>query len=134
MAFVEVDGSIAWLFRNCRQSLRELYHSLLKLPQDAQDASEGQRCSDEIGRLDMWDTETGASEGHLDHALRLSSRLRDGVVELLQDLGQLSAEGMASKIARPDHLLTLPQPWRSSHDQRISPMRVLRPLFQSLIT
>ena len=98
MAFVEVDGSIAWLFRNCQQSLRELYHSLLR---DAQDASEAQRCSDEIGRLDMWDTETGASEGHLDHALRLSSRLRDGVVELLQDLAQLSAEGMACKTSRP---------------------------------
>ena len=98
MAFVEFDGSIAWLFRNCRQSLRELHHSLLR---DAQDASEGQRCSDEIGRLDMWDTETGASEGHLDHALRLSSRLRDGVVELLQDLAQLSAEGMALKTSRP---------------------------------
>ena len=95
MAFVEVDGSIARLIRNCQKTLRELHHSLLKLPEDAQDASEGQRCGDEIGRLDMWDTETGASEGHLDHALRLSSRLRDGVVELLHDLTQLSVEGMA---------------------------------------
>lgn len=101
MAFVEVDGSIAWLFRSCRRSLRELHHSLLKLPGDAQDAAEGQRCSDELGRLEMWDTDTGASEGHLDHALRLSSKLRDGVVELLQDLAQLSAEGVAFQTSWP---------------------------------
>jgi hypothetical protein len=46
-----------------------------------------------VGRLRLWDAETGAKEGHLDHALRKSSRLRDGVLELLHDLRDLSAQG-----------------------------------------
>lgn len=77
MACVKVDGPIAWLFRNCRPSLRELHHSLLKLPGDGQDALEGQRRRNEIGRLAM---ETGAREGRFGHALRFSSQLRNGVV------------------------------------------------------
>ena len=93
MAFVKLDGSIAGLFRDCQGTLDTLCDNLSELPEDAPDEPECQRCNDEAGRLRMWDAETGAKEGQLDYALRRSSRLRDGVLELLQDFRDLSAQG-----------------------------------------
>lgn len=106
MAFVKVDGSIASLFLQCQQNLTELRDILREIPQDAQDAREHQRCCDEIGRLGMWDLETGAQEGHLDHALRRSSMLRDGVLKLLQELVELSAQGTCNGPSNNFSLLT----------------------------
>ena len=57
-------------------------------------SSESQQCSDEAGRLEIWNFEIGARDGQLDHALRNSSRLRDRVLELLRDLVGPSDEGM----------------------------------------
>ena len=93
MAFAPAEGSIAVTFQVCKESLQKLHASLLRLSPDAHDAPESQRCADEIGRLGMWNIETGAIEGQLDYALRRSSRLYDGVLELLRDLAEMSAEG-----------------------------------------
>ena len=93
MAFAPAEGSIAVTFQACKEHLQNLHASLLRLSSDAHDAPESQRCADEIGRLGMWNIETGATEGQLDYALRRSSRLRNGVLELLHDLAELSVEG-----------------------------------------
>ena len=94
MAFVKLDGSIADLLRDCLETLDTLRDGLSELPEDAPDELECQRCNDEIGRLRLWDAETGARKGQLDYTLRRSSRLRNGVVELLRDLANLSAHGL----------------------------------------
>ena len=93
MAFVQAPGSIASLLLKCQQTLASLFATLQELPHDSLDAPELQRCRDEIGRLSMWDIDTSASEGELDYTLRKSSRLRDGVLELLKELAEFSAGG-----------------------------------------
>ena len=92
MTFVTADGSIAKLFLKGSQALQLVRDSLTGRSLDDPISSESQRCSDEVGRLEIWDFEIGARDGQLDHALRKSSRLRDRVLELLQDLINLSDE------------------------------------------
>ena len=92
MTFVPADGSIAKLFLKGSQALRLVCNSLSGSSPDDPISSESQRCSDEVGRLEIWDFEIGARDGQLDHALRKSSMLRDRVLELLQDLVNLSDE------------------------------------------
>ena len=93
MTFVPVDGSIAKLFLKGSQALQHVCDSLRGRSLDDPISSECQRCGDELGRLEIWDIEIGARDGQLDHALRNSSMLRDRVLELLQDLVNLSDEG-----------------------------------------
>ena len=45
----------------------------------------------------MWNAETGAGVGQLDHGLRKSSRLRETTEELLQELTAISDEGWAPR-------------------------------------
>ena len=92
MTFVPADGSIAKLFLDASKALQNVCDSLEGLSQHDPRSLESQGCSDEIGRLGIWDIEIGARDGQLDHALRNSSRLRDRVLELLQDLVKLSDE------------------------------------------
>ena len=93
MSFVNVDGSIACALRNCLQSLVRLRSDLEKSLEHADYISESPRCSDAVGRLSMWDSETGAGLGRLDHGLRKSSRLRDGALDLLHELTNATDEG-----------------------------------------
>ncbi|KAL9612038.1 MAG: hypothetical protein Q9167_003364 [Letrouitia subvulpina] len=97
MSFVNVDGSIACTLQVCQQTLVKLYNHLEHSFQDADHSSELPRCSDTIGRLSMWDSETGAGFGRLDHGLRKSSMLREGTEELLQELATISDEGKRCK-------------------------------------
>ena len=93
MSFISVDGSISYTLRTCQQTLVKLYDHLKHLPQDAEDIAEAQRCGDAIDQLFMWDSETGAGQGQLDHGLQKASMLRDGMNELLQELTTISDEG-----------------------------------------
>ena len=92
MTFVPADGSIANLCRDAFKSLQNIRDSLTARSIYDPTSSESQRCSDEVGRLEIWDIEIGARKGQLDHALRKSSMLRDRILELLRDLINLSNE------------------------------------------
>ena len=92
MTFVPAGGSIAKLYLEASKALQNVGDSLTGRSQHDPMSLESQGCSDEIGRLEIWDVEIGARDGQLDHALRNSSRLRDMVLELLQDLVKLSDE------------------------------------------
>lgn len=96
MAFVAADGSIAKLFLEASKALQHVCDSLTGRSLHDPISSESQRCSDEVGRLEIWDIEIGARDGRLDHALRNSSRLRDSVLELLRDLVNLSDDSTLS--------------------------------------
>lgn len=98
MSFVNVDGSIAYTLRVCQQTLVRLYDHLEHSLQDVDHISELPRCGDTVGRLSMWDSETGAGLGRLDHGLRKSSLLREGTEELLQELSTIGDEGRYSEM------------------------------------
>lgn len=90
--FVPANRSIAKTFLEATKALQNVCDSLADRSPHDPISSESQRCSDEVGRLEIWDIEIGARDGQLDHALRNSSRLRDRVLELLRDLVNLSDE------------------------------------------
>ena len=92
MKFVPADESIAKSYLEASKALQHVCDSLTGRSLHDPISSESQRCSDEQGRLEIWDIEIGARDGQLDHALRNSSRLRDRVLELLRDLINLSDE------------------------------------------
>lgn len=92
MTFVPADGSIAKLFVEASKALQHVCDTLNDRSLHDPISAESQRCSDEVGRLEIWDIEIGARDGQLDHALRNSSRLRDRVLELLRELVSLSNE------------------------------------------
>ena len=90
MAFAPGEGSLASLFQLAYGNLQ---HLRSHLSNDRSHLADYQRCTDELGRLDTWDTEICAQNGGLDYTLRHSSRLRSSVRELLQDLAELNSQG-----------------------------------------
>ena len=86
---------IAARFEDCRENLAKLYFTCLNFKQHLPDIDSGY-AGEILALLTSWGDETGANDQILDRRLRLSSELRDQIVDFLAQLQLCLKEGKFS--------------------------------------